>query len=204
MGDDRVIRIKDANGYNTMKTYIGGLVDVSLFTSNISQLVTITRSTGGVDTGQEIGRVVLLAITMFLQVVLMVILIYQGSVDINKLGKRTTPTPVNSAVTQHWSCCCGFCRTAASRASETNRQNEATTTTTTTERSWTCCVCLCNTNSKITTKSPTSEHEEQVQQNETKKTRDEQENSLNSMNTGATYLSAIVVLLNIAITALQV
>ncbi|KAI8509288.1 hypothetical protein Bbelb_131360 [Branchiostoma belcheri] len=96
MGDDRVIRIKDANGYNTMKTYIGGLVDVSLFTSNISQLLTITRSTGGVDTGEEIGRVVLLAITMFLQVVLMVILIYQGSIDINKLGSRTTPTPKRS------------------------------------------------------------------------------------------------------------
>ncbi|XP_019632395.1 PREDICTED: uncharacterized protein LOC109476024 [Branchiostoma belcheri] len=84
---DQDEQIKDPDGYATKKTTTAGLVDVSLFTSNISQLVTITRSEGGVNTAQEWTRVVFLIICMVLQVALMFILGYQRSQNINRLGE---------------------------------------------------------------------------------------------------------------------
>ncbi|XP_078657485.1 uncharacterized protein LOC144903343 [Branchiostoma floridae x Branchiostoma belcheri] len=63
---------------NRLKTTAEALLDIGLFTSNVSQLVTITRSEGGVNTGEETARVALLGICMLLQVVLMGILLYQG------------------------------------------------------------------------------------------------------------------------------
>ncbi|XP_019632392.1 PREDICTED: uncharacterized protein LOC109476022 [Branchiostoma belcheri] len=61
-----------------LKTTAEALMDIGLFTSNVSQIVAITRSEGGVNTGEETARVVLLGIGMLLQVVLMIIFIYQG------------------------------------------------------------------------------------------------------------------------------
>ncbi|KAI8509287.1 hypothetical protein Bbelb_131350 [Branchiostoma belcheri] len=84
---DQDEQIKDPDGYATKKTTTEGLVDVSLFTSNISQLVTIIRSEGGVNTAQEWTRFVFLIICMVLQVALMFILGYQRSQNINRLGE---------------------------------------------------------------------------------------------------------------------
>ncbi|XP_019632393.1 PREDICTED: uncharacterized protein LOC109476023 [Branchiostoma belcheri] len=80
-------RITDADRYASMKTYIEGLVDTSLFTSNVAQLVAITRSEGGVDTGHEIARVVLLSICIVIEAIVMIMLVYQYSQNINDLGE---------------------------------------------------------------------------------------------------------------------
>ncbi|XP_035700026.1 ninjurin-1-like [Branchiostoma floridae] len=68
----------NANSYASLKSAIESMVDISLVISYIPQLLAITRSPGGVDTGEEIARVVLISICMLFQTVLLCIFVYQG------------------------------------------------------------------------------------------------------------------------------
>ncbi|XP_035691008.1 uncharacterized protein LOC118425945 [Branchiostoma floridae] len=82
--------MENLNQYATRKTTVEGFIDTSLFTSNVSVLLSITRSPNGVDTGEEIAEMVLVSICMLLQVALMGIFVYQGSKNIEKLGNKPT------------------------------------------------------------------------------------------------------------------
>ncbi|CAH1243611.1 Hypp7131 [Branchiostoma lanceolatum] len=72
--------------YTTWKTSAEALIDVSLFASNVTLILTITRSPNGSNTGEEIAKMVLVCICMVLQVGLMVLFVYQSSRNIEDLG----------------------------------------------------------------------------------------------------------------------